>query len=182
MNVTHQLLFRSHTLSSLSPIPINSPPMLTSLFFRTMTFDLILCPFNLIQGICVSPDWNYALKPGRGTSRSTTEGNDFPSRKSITTSISALRGGPPIVFWVWNVHSSHIQHGQIHYLNWVLRSTHFSVSPGPHLLIYSPNLFSLLVSFFISVRLTFLLSSIYNDMNAVVFSLGCFYFTYYNVS
>lgn len=100
VDVTHQLLFRSHTLSSLSPIPINSPPMPTSLFFRTMTFGLILYPFNLIQGICVSPDWNYALKPGKGASRSTTEGNDFPSRKSITTSISALRGGPPIVFWV----------------------------------------------------------------------------------
>lgn len=181
VSVTHQLLSRSHTLSSLSPIPINSPPTPTSLFFRTMTFGLILDPFNLTQGICVARDWNYALKPGKGTSRSTTEGNDFPSRKSIT-SISALRDGPPIVFRVWNVHSSHIQHGQIHYLNWFLRSTHFSVFPGPHLLIYSPNLFSLLVSFFISVRLTFLLSSIYNDMNEVVFSLGCVYFTYYNVS
>lgn len=134
---THQLLSRSHTLSSLSLIPIKSPPTHTSLFSRTVTFGLNLCPFNLTQGICVTPDWNYALKPGEVTSRSTTEGNDFPSRKSITTSISALRGGPPIVFLVWNVHSSHIQHGQIHYLNWFLRSTHFSASSGPHLLIYS---------------------------------------------
>lgn len=176
MYVTHQLLSRSQTLSSLSPIPINSPPTPTSLFFRTMTSGLILCPFNLAQGICVTPDWNYALKPAEVTSRSTTEGNDFPSFKSITTSISASRGGPPIDFWIWNVHSSHIQHGQIHYLNWFLRSTHFSVSSGPHLLIYFPNLFSLLVSFLISVHLTFLLSSIHNEMNAVVFSLGCFLF------
>lgn len=164
---TRQLLSRSHTLSSLSLIPIKSPPTHTSLFSRTMTFGLNLCPFNLTQGICVTPDWNYALKPGEVTSRSTTEGNDFPFSQvyhnkyfSIERWASYCFLGLECTFITYTTWTNSLPQlvSQIYPFLCILWPT------SPHLL---PKL--LLTPCFLLYLCTF-------EMNAVVFSLECFLF------